>query len=236
LSLYLVSWVCVVFSSDYVCVWFASVINQVELRSPFICYGGRRNFSFISDKVRLDFFASRQQVKEYPFSRVSYSCRPASTNQCVCVIPSFMIQRSQAETDWWLWWWYTRTGRNISCPVWRTCIVWHVCFTSSRRALDSVALWRQATMMVVTSAKTLFSSAAPPGGSTCSKSPPNWLSFSIAVCLPPNPVICCCLTNLSFCSIDCGRLVTETFSVTVKSDHGTLTVRSRSGKILFACI
>jgi hypothetical protein len=41
-------------------------------------------------------------------------------------------------------------------------------------------------MMVVTSAKTLFSSAAPPGGSTRSKSPQNSLSFSIALCLPPN--------------------------------------------------
>ena len=40
---------------------------------------------------------------------------------------------------------------------------------------------------------------------------------------------------LSFRSIDRGRLDTETFSVTGRSGHGSLTVRSRSGKIRLAC-
>jgi len=46
---------CVVFSSDYVCVSFCFIINQVRLRSSFIFHGGRLNFSFVSDKVCLHF-------------------------------------------------------------------------------------------------------------------------------------------------------------------------------------
>ena len=63
---------------------------------------------------------------------------------CVCVIHCFMIQRSQAKTDSWLRYWYTGTGRTISCPVWRTQDIWqagvHMCFTNNRRALYSGVL------------------------------------------------------------------------------------------------
>jgi hypothetical protein len=153
---------------------------------------------------------------------------------CVCVCVWFtprMIQRSQAETYWWWRWWYTRSDRKFSCPVWRAGDVWqstYICYTNSRRALDSGVLilppsedrqrwwlWRRPRRCSVRQRHQASALAV-----SCHHSGSRFRSLCACCLYNIDP---CCMANLPFRSVGPGSFHTEMFSVTVRSNHGPIT-------------